>query len=61
MSRMTKRMRDQLNDIAMARRKKEGKRSYSDADLAAVATVTARLEEGLRPQPAREDFTLFFI
>lgn len=60
MSRMTKRMRDQLNDITMARRKKEGKPTYSKAQLAAVAAVTARLEEGLRPQPAREDFTSFF-
>lgn len=60
MSRMTKRMRDQLDDITKARRKKEGKRSYSDADLAAVAAVTARLGEGLRPPLDSYDFSSVF-
>lgn len=50
MTRLTKRLRDQLVDIEKARRKKEGKRNYSDAELAAVRAVTARLEEGLKPK-----------
>lgn len=50
MTRLTKRLRDQLVDIEKARRKKAGKRHYSDADLAAVRAVTARLEEGLKPK-----------
>jgi len=50
MTRLTKRLRDQLVDIEKAQRKKAGKRCYSDADLAAVRAVTARLEEGLKPK-----------
>lgn len=61
MSQMTKRMRDQLNDIALARTgQKKTKLGYTKVQLAAVAAVTARLEEGLRPQLAREDFPSFF-
>lgn len=62
MPRMTQRQRDQLNDIAMARRKKEGKKTYSDADLATVQMVTKRLTEGLeppRPDPTA-DFWKYF-
>lgn len=59
MTRMTKRLRDQLVDIEKARRKKAGKRGYSDADLAAVRAVTARLQEGLKPRrPAFDSATL---
>lgn len=48
---MTQRQRDQLNDIAMARRKKEGRTAEDEARRAAVAAVTARLAEGLDPRP----------
>lgn len=54
MTRMTKRLRDQLTDIERARRKKAGKRTYNDAELAAVRAVTARLKEGM--EPARVGF-----
>lgn len=62
MARMTQRQRDQLADIAMARRKKEGKKTYSDADLAAVQAVTKRLAEGLAPRPrlGSDEFWKYF-
>lgn len=58
MPRMTKLLRDQLDDIAKARDHKAGRHPrYSKAELAAVAKVTARLQEGLKPPELEWDFS----